>query len=106
MDFINGKIKQLRYISNMSQKEFASFLGISPNTLSKIETGERSISSDIYIIKNLCALTGLSLDELFLDEKIKDANSASLKTNILIHKAASLKEESLDLLIKLVDSLK
>ena len=44
---------------NMSQKEFAEKLGLSPRTISKLVNGEESISNDIA--QKLAKLTNISM---------------------------------------------
>lgn len=44
---------------NMTQKEFAKKLGVSPNTVSKLVNGEESISNDIA--QKLAEFTNISM---------------------------------------------
>lgn len=74
---LSNKLKQLRILNNLSQKEVASKLKISPSIVSGYETGERTPSTE-----NLLALSYLyrcSTD--YLLGKTKDTPSVTLDTD-------------------------
>lgn len=54
---INGKIKEFRENSGYTQKNIADFLGVDQSMVSKIEKGERSLTSDM--LDSLSALFGV-----------------------------------------------
>ena len=60
---------------NMSQKEFAEKLGLSPRTISKLVNGEESISNDIAQklekLTNISMKTWLNL-QAFYDRKVAE----------------------------------
>ncbi len=50
----------------MSQKELALRLGVSPSQICSWENGERTIDGNV--LKKWCALLGISLSEVVIDE--------------------------------------
>ena len=76
---LSGKLKELRKMNNLSQKEVATKLGISPFIVSRYETGERTPGAE-----NLLALSYLykcSTD--YLLGKTAEEPSVSLDTSKL-----------------------
>ncbi|TQI69033.1 helix-turn-helix transcriptional regulator [Clostridium sp. KNHs216] len=47
-DIVLGRIKDLREWEKLTQAEFAESIEVSPNTISRIEREEMSLSSDIH----------------------------------------------------------
>ena len=83
------KLKMLRIKYNLSQKEVASMLGISPSIVSAYETGERTPSTE-----NLLALSYLykcSTD--YLLGKEQDMPQVVLDTNGLNEKQVQVLQE-------------
>lgn len=83
------KLKMLRIKYNLSQKEVASMLGISPSIVSAYETGERTPSTE-----NLLALSYLykcSAD--YLLGKEQDMPEVILDTNGLNEKQVQVLQE-------------
>ena len=60
---IGNKIKQLRAKSGITQEQLANKLGISPQSVSKWETGVSM--PDIALLPALSGELGVSIDELF-----------------------------------------
>ena len=57
------KIKSLRLGSSMTQEQLASRLGVSPQAVSKWESGTNM--PDIQILPDLSVIFGVTIDELF-----------------------------------------
>ncbi|GGG23889.1 helix-turn-helix domain-containing protein [Paenibacillus abyssi] len=62
-DITLGRVKELREIKNLTQLEFAESIDVSSNTISRIERGEMSLSSDLAL--KIADTYGISLDWLF-----------------------------------------
>ncbi len=62
-DIVLGRIKDLREWEKLTQAEFAESIEVSPNTISRIEREEMSLSSDIAL--KIADRHGISLDWLF-----------------------------------------
>jgi len=69
-DIVLGRVKELREVNNLTQLKFAESIDVSTNTISRIERGEMSLSSDIAL--KIADTYGISLDWLFYrgDEKL------------------------------------
>ncbi|MBN1778507.1 MAG: helix-turn-helix transcriptional regulator [Clostridiales bacterium] len=59
---LGGKIKELREQSRLTQINIAGYLKVDQSLISKFESGERAISSDM--LEKLVDLFGVSLSEL------------------------------------------
>jgi len=57
------RLKKLRENNNYTQKQVADYLGISPNTFSKMEKGRRNMNS--VTLDKLCLLYNCSSEYLF-----------------------------------------
>ena len=66
MEVRKTKIKKLRLFINMSQKELAKKMGLSPSTVSMWEKGERSPRTDK--LPDLARALGCTIDDLFREE--------------------------------------
>ncbi len=62
MNIIGNNIKSLRTGSNLSQGNLATFLGVDQSLISKIEKGERTITSDM--LEKISELFGVTLDNI------------------------------------------
>ncbi|NIK77952.1 transcriptional regulator with XRE-family HTH domain [Paenibacillus castaneae] len=62
-DIVIGRVKELRELKNLTQHEFAESIDVSSNTISRIERGEMSLSSDLAL--KIADTYGISLDWLF-----------------------------------------
>jgi len=89
------KLKKLRLAYNLSQKDVAKQLGISPSIVSSYETGERTPSTDILLA--LSYLYKCSTD--YLLGKEKEASSFYLDTT-------GLTDEQLQVLVDLIRVMK
>lgn len=68
---ISNNIKALRESSGLTQANIAHFLNVDQSLISKIEKGERSLSSDA--IEKLAYLFGVTVDDLESHE-LKSSN--------------------------------
>lgn len=59
------RIKEFREMAKMSQAELAVLLGVTQNTISNYERGEREPS--IENLKQMAKIFGVSVDELISD---------------------------------------
>ncbi len=62
---VGARIAYYRTILNMTQKELATALHISPSTLAKIEQGKYGNSLSLYHLLDLAELFGVSPSALF-----------------------------------------
>lgn len=72
---IGNLIKQFREKRKLTQQNLADNLNVSSKTISKWETGNGL--PDIYILKELSSVLGISIDELFAGEVIENKNIRS-----------------------------
>lgn len=82
---INGKIKEFRENSGYTQKNIADFLGIDQSMVSKIEKGERSLTSDM--LDSLSALFGVPVSSF--------SYNAAIPSTALAFRASDLTGEDL-----------
>ena len=73
------KIKQLREESKLTQSQLADYLSVDQSLISKIEKGERSISSDM--LDSLAALFCCSISDLIHEDVILPAYNIAFRTN-------------------------
>lgn len=69
---IGNFIKEKRKEQNLTQEQLAEKLNISKNAVSKWERGLNL--PDVSIMQDLCKILNISLNELFIGEKILDEN--------------------------------
>ncbi|MBQ2676879.1 MAG: helix-turn-helix transcriptional regulator [Clostridia bacterium] len=62
------KLRSIRQKNNMTQKEFARYLGISPSTISMYERGERMPTSTI--LRKISASSEISMDYFVNQEPV------------------------------------
>ena len=89
------KLKKLRLTYNLSQKDVAKQLGISPSVVSSYETGERTPSTDVLL--SLSYLYNCSTDYLLGKQNIEP--DVTLNT-------AGLTDKQIQALISLIESIK
>lgn len=77
----SDKLKKLREDKQMTQKDLAKHLGVTPRIISYYETG-KSIPNDPDLLKKLVSLFNITLDYLLLDSK----SDADFKLHRLIIK--------------------
>lgn len=71
------KIKKLRKEKDMTQEQLAEYMGVSPQAVSRWETG--ATCPDIFALPSLAELFGISIDELLgVDEKEKQKDIRSI----------------------------
>ena len=80
---IGVKIKQLRLGASMTQEQLASRLGVSPQAVSKWESGTNM--PDIQILPELSVIFGVSIDSLFdlTDQRKLRINLASSAVSVV-----------------------
>lgn len=66
-----GALRRIRRLADLSQREFASTLGVSKSTVAAMESGSRGI--DVVLLARAAALAGLQL--ALLDESGRDVGS-------------------------------
>ena len=104
---IGQEILKARLDNKISQKEAALKMGISPNSLSRIERGEMKLS--IEALLNICDIHDINIDYFLRDfigcnsnfcEELDNANSDVLKqfSAVLLKKNNIQKEKFLNLL--------
>lgn len=60
---ISGRVKELRIEEGLTQEKFADSIGVAPNTISRLERKEMSLSSEIAL--RIAEKYTVSLDWLF-----------------------------------------
>lgn len=78
---IGEKIKQMRTSANLSQTVVAEYLQVDQSLISKIEKGEREVSTDI--IKKLAELLGCKVSTLISDDKCSTCLNIAFRTSSL-----------------------
>ena len=79
---IGTTIKRLRKERNITQEQLAERLNISKNAVSKWERGLNL--PDVSIMQDLCNVLHISLNELFIGEKIDDNEYKKVADNNLL----------------------
>lgn len=64
-DFITNNIKVYRAYKNVSQKEMAEAIGVTQQTLSRIETTN---NTNLNTAKKIADYFGVGIDDIFLDK--------------------------------------
>jgi len=76
-------IATCRKEKNLTQEQLAEKLNISKNAVSKWERGMNL--PDVSIMQELCKILGITLNELFVGEKISDENYKEVADNNLLN---------------------
>ncbi|MBR6808168.1 MAG: helix-turn-helix transcriptional regulator [Clostridia bacterium] len=103
MTHFNEKIKKLRKYKDMTQEQLAEYMGVSPQAVSRWETG--ATCPDISALPQLAELFGVTVDELLgVDEKEKrrEINAVITDAEDKINKTGDAEES----IIKLREALK
>lgn len=92
---IGRLIAECRKEKNITQVELANKLGVTDKSVSKWETGK--CLPDVSLYKDLCKILGITLNEFFLGEKIKEEKFKEQADknlfNALDNSAVTLKEK-------------
>lgn len=78
---IGEKIKKIREESGFTQKNISNFLGIDQSMISKIESGERNLSSDT--LSRLASLFGVNISDILSENDIQVRTKCAFRTNNL-----------------------
>ncbi len=77
MTNLGERLKMLRKINDLTQEQLSDYMGVSPQAVSRWETGVTS--PDISALPQLAELFNISVDELLgIDEKKKEAEIATV----------------------------
>lgn len=79
MKIIGNNIRKMREKTGLSQKQIASFIGVDQSLVSKIETGERTISTDI--LDRLSALFCCPIEYLTKEDCTLNTYEFAFRTN-------------------------
>ncbi|MDD3123455.1 MAG: helix-turn-helix transcriptional regulator [Candidatus Izemoplasmatales bacterium] len=80
-DIIRENFKKLRRRINITQEQMADFLNLEQSSISKFESGERTIS--VSNLEKACSLFGIPLNEIYKESDIMRELSPSFrKTNL------------------------
>ena len=80
---IGRLISHLRREKKLTQKELATYLGVSDKSVSKWERG--ICLPDVSLFKPLCEVLGITLNEFFAGEKLKEENYKEKADENLLH---------------------
>ena len=75
-------IAKLRKEQNLTQEELSKKLGVSAKSVSRWENGR--CLPDVSLYKDLCSILGITLNEFFAGEKIKEENFKKQADNNLL----------------------
>lgn len=89
-EIIVGRVKELRLSKNLTQLEFGESIGVTSDTISRIEREETSLTSDIAL--KIADEYGVSLDWLFL---CSDENLSPKRKKRLIEAFECMQEQDL-----------
>lgn len=95
MSFAN-RIKQLRIENNLTQKDIAEKLGMTPTGISYWESG--NAVPNYETLKKLADLFNVSIDFLIGNEKTNDEN------DVLFRKIGKVDEEKKELLMRILNN--
>lgn len=79
MIIVGRNIKQLREQANLSQSNIAKYLEVDQSLISKIEKGDRAITSDLLI--KLACLFGVSQESFFKQDSPPKTFNISLRAS-------------------------
>lgn len=92
---IGKLIAKCRKDKKMTQQELADQLGVTDKSVSKWENGKCLPNVSLY--KELCDILGITLNEFFAGERIKDEEFKEIADNNLLnaleHSSFTLKEK-------------
>lgn len=100
-EIIISRVKELRAMKKETQEQFAENIGITSNTVSRIERGEMSLSSEVAL--KISDAYRVSLDWLFLcsDDSLSPAHQTKMKEVFTIIQEQALLDENPSKAIKL-----
>ncbi len=78
---VGSKLKSIRENSKLTQSQIAEFLNIDQSLVSKIEKGERSISSDM--LEKLATLFCYSIFDIVSKDTVEKKIDISFRTNLI-----------------------
>jgi len=81
MKRIGSRIKELREKTNIGQKHIANFIGVDQSLISKIESGERTVSSDM--LDKLSALLCCPVEYFTSENYVPTTYECAFRTNEL-----------------------
>lgn len=80
-NIIRDNFKQLRKKLNITQDQMAEFLNLEQSSISKFESGERTLS--VNNLEKACLLFGIPANEIYEDSNnIRELSPSFRKTNI------------------------
>ena len=74
-NIFGSAIRELRTSKGITQEKLAEFLGLQPQTIAKIETGKRFVSSEL--LSKLCNFFNVS-PSVFFNSKVQEYTQESL----------------------------
>lgn len=102
--YVADKIKQFRTKCNLTQEEVAEALGLTPQTVSRYENGERKTNQDILF--QLCHLFHVSMNDFFpaIDNaSFKETETRTIKIPVLGFIKAGVPIEAQEEIIDYID---
>lgn len=91
MGKLSDNIKNLRILKGLSQKELATMIERSPNTISNWEKG--SVTPDADVLENLCGIFNVNPNQLFGWEPCKELDDFLDEKKIILQKMESLQQK-------------
>ncbi len=109
--YIGEKIRYFRQSKNINQEELAEYLGVTKQTVSRYELGDRKTDNDILF--RLADYFNVSINDFFPPINVKNDNNCEfdilqnfLKKNGFLNDNEKLNEENLSTLIDFVKANK
>lgn len=101
--FLGSQVKVFRDMRELSQIELADRIGVSKETIGKIERGVAAPS--FRTLDKICRELGISARSLFPAEKYERHQPASTALEKLISKASKLDDEEINWFIELIGTI-
>jgi len=98
---IGEKVKHFRLLANISSKQLAYIVGLTPSQITKIETNVNNPS--LESLTRICESFGITLADFFKEESIEDKIPSELDKHMFVVK--KLPPEDISLLTQLAEKL-
>lgn len=90
-NIIRDNFKKLRKKINITQEQMADFLNLEQSSISKFESGERTLS--VSNLEKACYLFGVSVNEIYKESyNMRELSPSFRKTNLSVESLAAISD--------------
>lgn len=87
LNFMGGRIKELRKIRGLTQEKFAEILNIDPKHLSRIECGKTQPS--LNLLKKMAVYLDIKISAFFKTEHLQTSDKLIVEINKILKNSSS-----------------